>query len=77
MKNTRANVEEYAKSKGYTPIQIDGIPEGFSFSIPNLQIGEINHLGGFVAYIPNTKSSVSTHTIEKLQEVYLEIRNAK
>lgn len=38
-KATRANVEEFAKAKGYEPVQIDGIPEGFSWVEPDITIG--------------------------------------
>ena len=31
MKTTRAQVDVFIKDKGLEPIQIDGIPEGFSF----------------------------------------------
>lgn len=53
MKITRANVAEYAKDKGLEPIQIDGIPEGFSFIAPDLQIANVLHSGQFFAFIPN------------------------
>lgn len=51
-KVTRATVEEYAKSKGLEPIQIDGIPEGFSFIEPNITIGDINHKGRIIKFKP-------------------------
>lgn len=53
MKWTRAYVEEYAKGRGLEPVQIDGIPEGFSFIGPDIQIGDVWHGGYFYAFIPN------------------------
>lgn len=52
MKITRANVEQYAKEKGYEPVQIDGIPEGFSFIEPDITIGDILHKGRIVKFKP-------------------------
>lgn len=52
MKITRANVEEYAKHRGYEPINIDGIPEGFSFKEPEVNISGISHKGRIVKFSP-------------------------
>lgn len=40
MKLTRAFVEGWAKKKGLELLQEDGIPEGFIWKEPDLQIGE-------------------------------------
>lgn len=58
MKNTRVNVEEQAKKRGYDPVQIDGIPEGFSFQAPTVRIADVVHEGQFIAFIPNTEDGV-------------------
>jgi len=52
MKVTRAYAEESAKEKGYEPIQVDGIPEGFSFKKPDIDIGGKVHVGELIAFIP-------------------------
>ncbi len=52
MKVTRANVEDYAKNKGLEPVQIDGIPEGFSFREPNINIGGVEHEGRIIKFKP-------------------------
>lgn len=49
---TRASVEEYAKTKGLEPIQIDGIPEGFSFREPDVTIGKVEHKGRITKFKP-------------------------
>lgn len=51
-KVTRASVEEYVKDKGLSPVQIDGIPEGFSFRESELMIGDIVHKGRIVKFKP-------------------------
>jgi hypothetical protein len=52
MKITRANVEVYAKKLGLEPVQIDGIPEGFSFKEPDLTIGDKTHKGRIIKFKP-------------------------
>lgn len=52
MKATRANVAEYAEKKGLTLEHQDGIPEGFSWREPDLQIGEKLHKGRLVTFEP-------------------------
>lgn len=74
MKVTLANVTEYVKALGYEPVQIDGIPEGFSFKAPNLTIGDKEHIGGYVAFIPLRSweeiSRINAPTQERLLEIY-------
>jgi len=52
MRVTRANVEEYAKSKGWEPIQIDGTPEGFAWQEPDVTIGDKQHKGRIIKFEP-------------------------
>lgn len=53
MKVTRAWVAEKVAGKGYEPLQIDGIPEGFAFhATQDRLIGGVRDLGHLVAYIP-------------------------
>ncbi len=52
MKATRANVEEYALNKGLEPVQIDGIPEGFSFREADVTIDGIEHKGRIITFEP-------------------------
>lgn len=58
MKWTRANVEVYAKQQGFTPVQVDSIPEGFSFKAPDLTIGDEIHQGKYMAFVPNSQEPV-------------------
>lgn len=51
-KITRANVEEYAQTKGLELIQIDGIPEGFSWREPDVTIGGVAHKGRIIKFKP-------------------------
>jgi len=39
MRVTRANVEQFAKERGYEPTQIDGILGGFAWLEPDIIIG--------------------------------------
>lgn len=52
MKWTRVNVEKFVKEKGLEPVQIDGIPEGFSFKEPDVTIGGRFHKGELAAFFP-------------------------
>lgn len=52
MKVTRDSVERYAFDKGLAPIQIDGVPEGFSFLEPDIMIGEVEHVGRIIKFKP-------------------------
>ena len=78
MKITRANVEEYAKSKGLEPVQIDGIPEGFSFKQSDITIAGKTHLGPYLAFIPlanweDERHYVSRFDPENLLKAYKEL----
>lgn len=52
MKVTRVSVETDCTEAGWEPVQIDGIPEGFSWKMPDVEIGGVNHIGDYVAFIP-------------------------
>lgn len=52
MKITRANVEKYVKEKGLEPIQIDGIPEGFSWKEPDININRKQIKGRIIKFKP-------------------------
>ena len=49
---TRASVENYARKKGLELLQEDGIPEGFSWKEPDLQIGEQFIKGRIIRFKP-------------------------
>lgn len=70
MRWTRASVEEYSKSLGFEPIQIDGIPEGFSWRKPNVTIKDTDHTGGYIAFIPLGESIIESSTEKDLLTTY-------
>lgn len=49
---TRVNVQNYAEQHGLEPIQIDGIPSGFAWQEPDLQIGTNFIKGRIVKFKP-------------------------
>ena len=56
MRITRATVEQYAKEKGLEPIQIDGIPEGFSWVKKNeREIQGLYDYGHYMFFKPNAE----------------------
>ena len=52
MKITKESVAEYATEHGLTPVQVDGIPEGFSWIEPDLTIGKELIVGRHVGFLP-------------------------
>lgn len=52
MKITRANVEQYAKARGFEPVQIDGVPEGFAWQTPTVIIDATEHKGKIIKFAP-------------------------
>lgn len=70
MKWTRASVEEDAKAKNLEPVQIDGIPEGFSWKEPDVTIGGKEHKGKYVLYGQLGYDVVRTDEPEGLVKVY-------
>jgi len=77
MQITRTNVEQYAKNKGLEPIQIDGIPEGFSFKVADVVIGSVEHKGGYIAFIPGKAESLEKSIIKAQTEQELYNKYAK
>lgn len=54
MRITRVSVEKYVDDKDWQPIQIDGIPEGFSFlKLNERTIGGIYDHGQLIVFTPN------------------------
>lgn len=70
MKWTRANVESWTNERGLEPVQIDGIPEGFSFKEPDITINGEDHTGSYIAYIPLSEESVYAVSEEDLLVAY-------
>lgn len=69
MKATKKRVELFTED--FEEIQIDGIPEGFSFKVPSYKIGEKEYGGYFIAYIPFSEMKrVKANTEEELLELY-------
>lgn len=60
--NTKASVAEMTKMLGHNPIQVDGIPEGFSFKQEDLTIGEVTYPGKYVVFLPLRAGSVDAET---------------
>lgn len=52
MKITRANLLDYATRKGLEPLKIDGIPDGFSWKEPDIQIGDKLFIGKIINFKP-------------------------
>lgn len=52
MKITRATVEQYAKERGLEPVQIDGVPEGFSWKEPDITLANKTHRGKILKFKP-------------------------
>lgn len=59
MKATRVNVEEWAKTKGLEPVQIDGIPEGFSWIEPDITINGVEHKGRILKIKPLSEFEIT------------------
>jgi len=65
MRYTRANI-----NNTFEPIQIDSIPEGFSFKEPDITIGGQENKGRYIAYVPLTDIILKAITIEELLELW-------
>lgn len=72
MTTTCESVTLYANNNGLTSVQIDGIPEGFSFKKPDVQIGEIIYKGKYITFIPLSidGKSVECDTEQDLLRAY-------
>lgn len=78
MKITRASMHIYAKEHGLESVQVDGIPEGFSFRCPDINIGGKEHIGGYRAFKPlgewGEHKEATSQTISGLQECYKQLK---
>lgn len=77
---THANVEDYAKQNGLEPLQIDGIPEGFSFIEPDVTIGGVDYSGMLVVFVPLKEWNdgvIRTKSLSELLDLYLKKKNGK
>jgi len=77
MQNTLANLKQYAENVDLELVQIDGIPEGFSYKIPDVTInnakGEpVEHKGDYVAFVPNAFGEIRASKVEDLVKAYNE-----
>lgn len=70
MKNTAENIKDKVSSYGLQEVQIDGIPEGFSYKFPDITIGSQTHFGHYLSYVPMADSIVRGKTQEELLENY-------
>jgi len=70
MKWTVDTVAQKANDEGLEPIQIDGIPDGFSWKEPDVTIGGQTHAGKYVLFGPLGSDVVRTETPEDLLNSY-------
>lgn len=77
MKNTAAMVRKDAEAKGLQPVQIDGIPEGFSYKEDDITIGDVKATGRYVAFVPfnNDEVRVYAESPEELIKQYKQYGN--
>lgn len=66
MKVTQDTVEESAKQRGLEPVQVHGIPEGFSFKEPDLTIDSNTYEGHYVAFVPLREWDDERHLVRAL-----------
>lgn len=52
MKVTLASVKEYVKNKSLTPIELDGVVDGFAYKEEDITIGEKLHRGRIIKFKP-------------------------
>lgn len=71
MKLTYAQLKEFAATHGLELVVTDWIPDGFAYKEPDLTIGETEHQGQYVAYIPLSDwECVRASSLEDLQTKY-------
>lgn len=72
MRSTFASVQKQAVKLGWTPVQLDGIPDGFSYKTPDLTIGDVMHQGRYAAFVPLNNDEVRVYgdTAEELLKNY-------
>lgn len=75
MITTLATVKEYTQKAGMEPVQIDGIPEGFSYQMKSMSVSGVQHEGKFIAFIPLSDDKyVMADTKEELLNKYKAIK---
>ena len=67
---TRASVELDANDKGLEPVQVDGIPEGFSWKQPDVTVGDVLHVGKYVVYGPLGLDVVECRKQQDMVNIY-------
>lgn len=67
---TAAYVREIAEREGLIPIQVDGIPEGFSYITPSLTIGDHTYGDQYVAFVPMTEYRAHAVTLPGILNNY-------
>lgn len=70
MKHTVENIKGTVESYGLEPVQIDGIPEGFSYKFPDITIGKTTHYGHFLSFVPMAEVIVRGKDTEELLQNY-------
>lgn len=75
MQNTLANLKQYAENASLESVQIDGIPEGFSYKVADVTINDaegnpVEHKGPYVAFVPNAFGEIRAEKIEDLLTAY-------
>lgn len=75
MKVTHDTVEESARQRGLEPVQVNGIPEGFSFKEPDVTIDKVTYPGHYIAFVPlkeweDEKHMARALTIPALQTLF-------
>ncbi len=59
-----------ASKMGLTLVQINGIPEGFSYKKDGVTIGDITHPDSYIAFVPLTDKVVTATSIDDLTAEY-------
>lgn len=75
MKITRAYVSELAQQKGWEPVQLDGIPEGFSWKEADVTIGKEHHRGNYIAFAPLRTPEIGSKLVATTKEELLNLYN--
>ena len=70
MRWTLQTVVKHAQDKGLDLIQVDGIPEGFSYKEPDVTIGDKTHKGRYVLYGPLGEDIIKAETEQDLLNSY-------
>lgn len=73
MNATRASIEKFTRD--LLPIQVDGIPEGFSFAKEGKTIGGVTYADSYVAFVP--LQEIEPITAQTIEELLIKYNNAK